>query len=70
MYLSEGEIPDVFLRGCGVPEDFITYVPSLTAKAINFYSCFISYSHVDRSFDRRLHYELQGRGIRWWLDEH
>lgn len=69
-YKSNGKIPDVFLRGCGVPEDFITFVPSFTGKAIEFYSCFISYSHADKSFARHLHDTLQMRGIRCWLDEH
>jgi hypothetical protein len=44
-------------------------MPSLTAQAIQFYSCFISYSHADKAFARRLHDGLQGRGIRCWLDE-
>jgi hypothetical protein len=72
IYKSAGNIPEVFLRGCGVPEDFITHMPSLVAGAqpIQFYSCFISYSHEDKSFARRLHDALQGRGIRCWLDEH
>ncbi|MBZ0284330.1 MAG: toll/interleukin-1 receptor domain-containing protein [Anaerolineae bacterium] len=62
-------LPEVFLRGCGVPESLITYLPSLRGQAIEFYSCFISYSHADKSFARRLHDTLQGRGIRCWLDE-
>ena len=33
------------------------------------YSCFISYSHADNEFARRLHDALQERGIRCWLDE-
>jgi uncharacterized protein YjbI with pentapeptide repeats len=70
IYRSGGEIPEVFLRGCGVPDDFITYARSLVGKAFDFYSCFISYSHADRAFARRLHDALQGRGIRCWLDEH
>lgn len=37
---------------------------------IQFYSCFISYSHENKPFARRLHDALQGRGIRCWLDEH
>lgn len=47
-------------------------MPSLHGadSAIQFYSCFISYSHADKSFARRLHDQLQGRGIRCWLDEH
>jgi hypothetical protein len=41
-----------------------------TGVVIQFYSCFISYSHADKVFARRLHDALQGRGIRCWLDEH
>jgi len=70
IYKSQGKIPDVFLRGCGVPESFITFQKSLVNNPIEFYSCFISYSHADKSFARRLHDQLQARGIRCWLDEH
>ena len=42
---SSGLLPEVLLRGAGVPESFITYAKSLTTSAIHFYSCFISYSH-------------------------
>jgi TIR domain/Pentapeptide repeats (8 copies) len=72
VYRSRGKIPEVFLRGCGVPESFIVQIPALVAalEPIQFYSCFISYSHADKSFARRLHDALQGRGIRCWLDEH
>ena len=69
IYKSHGKIPDVFLRGCGVPETFIEYMRSLVVSPIDFYSCFISYSHEDKLFARRLHDTLQGRGIRCWLDE-
>ena len=65
-----GMLPVVFLRGCGLPENLIEYLPSLLNQAIEFYSCFISYSHADKSFARRLHDQLQGKGIRCWLDEH
>jgi len=58
------------LRGCGIPESLIDYYPSLLNQPCSFYSCFISYSHADKSFARRLHDQLQGRGIRCWLDEH
>jgi hypothetical protein len=70
IYRSRGKIPEVFLRGCGVPENFITFHKSLVNSPIEFYSCFISYSHADQSFARRLHDQLQARGIRCWLDEH
>jgi hypothetical protein len=42
----------------------------LVGRPFEFYSCFISYNHTDKSFARRLHDQLQGRGIRCWLDEH
>jgi uncharacterized protein YjbI with pentapeptide repeats len=55
IYKSRGNIPEKFLRGCGVPEDFITYMRSLTGKAIEFYSCFISYSSKDQESAKRLY---------------
>ncbi|HXJ41888.1 MAG TPA: toll/interleukin-1 receptor domain-containing protein [Bryobacteraceae bacterium] len=69
IYESQGEIPEVFLRGCGVPDGFITFARSLVTQPVQFYSCFISYSHADKSFARYLYDTLQGRGIRCWLDE-
>jgi TIR domain/Pentapeptide repeats (8 copies) len=65
-----GPLPLVFLRGVGLPDTLIDYLPSLFNRAIDFYSCFISYSHADKSFARRLYDQLQGQGIRCWLDEH
>lgn len=67
---KSGMLPIVFLRGCGLPDALIDYLPSLLGEAIAFYSCFISYSHADKAFARRLHDQLQGRGIRCWRDEH
>jgi len=67
---ASGKLPDLFLRGCGLPDSLIEYFPSLLNQAISFYSCFISYSHADKTFARRLHDQLQGQGIRCWLDEH
>jgi hypothetical protein len=67
-YRSGGKIPDVFLRGCGVPEDFIKFIPSIinSASAIQFYSCFISYSHKDEDFAQRLYAKMQQNGLRVW----
>ena len=42
VYRSQGQIPELFLRGCGVPESFITYAKALTGSAIEYYSCFIT----------------------------
>jgi len=67
---KSGMLPTIFLHGCGLPDSLIEYYPSLLNQSISFYSCFISYSHDDKIFARRLHDQLQGRGIRCWLDEH
>jgi hypothetical protein len=70
IYRSKGKIPESFLRGCGVPENFITYMHSLTGAAFEFYSCFISYSTKDQAFAERLHADLQARGVRCWFAPH
>jgi hypothetical protein len=67
IYRSKGKIPEAFLRGCGVPDNFITYMRSLTGKAFEYYSCFISYSSNDDDFAQRLHNDLQGKGVRCWF---
>jgi hypothetical protein len=66
---SKGRIPEIFLRGVGFPDEWITYVPSLVWDGIQFYSCFISYSRLDKPFANRLYEALQSKGIRCWLDE-
>ena len=66
IYKSKGNIPEAFLRGAGVPEDFITYVKSLVGKAIDFYSCFISYSTKDDEFAQRLNADLRAKNVRSW----
>jgi hypothetical protein len=66
---SKGQIPETFLRGVGLPDEWINYIPSLVGNSIQFFSCFISYSSSDRPFAVRLHDALQSKGIRCWLDE-
>ena len=68
LFLSKGKIPEAFLRGCGVPETLIAYLPSIIGamQPIQFYSCFISYSSRDQSFAERLYADLQGKGVRCW----
>lgn len=65
---SKGEISEVFLRGAGVPDEFIVYARSLVQRPIEFYSCFISYSSGDQDFSERLHSDLQGKNVRCWFD--
>jgi uncharacterized protein YjbI with pentapeptide repeats len=70
IYKSQGQIPESFLRGAGVPENFITYMKTLTGSALNFYSCFISYNTKDQDFAERLNADLQSKGIRCWFAPH
>ncbi len=69
IYKSKGKIPEVFLRGCGVPEELIAYIPSLigATKPIEFYSAFISYSSKDEEFAQRLHSRLRDDRVRVWF---
>lgn len=60
------QIPETFLRGVGIPEKLITYLPSLLDDFIQFYSCFISFSSNDQDFAERLYSDLQGKGVRCW----
>jgi TIR domain/Pentapeptide repeats (8 copies) len=62
-----GQLPLSFLRGCGLPDNLIDYLPSLFNQPIQFYSCFISYSSKDDDFAHRLHADLQDKGIRCWF---
>jgi len=66
-FFDSGGLPDSFLRNSGVPEEFIQYAASLVGKAIEYYSCFLSYSSKDDEFARRLYDDLQGRNIRTWF---
>ena len=67
IYKSRGKIPEAFLRGCGVPDEFIAYIGSMVGRPLEFYSCFISYSTKDQEFAERLHADLQAKGVRCWF---
>jgi hypothetical protein len=57
--------------GCGVPDAWITNIPALLGamEPIQFYSCFLSHSSIDKPFARRLHSRLRDEGLRVWFDE-
>src|ERR1700730_9425413 len=65
-----GPLPIAFLRGVGLPDNLIEYLPSLLNAAIQFHSCFISYSSKDELFAERLHADLQNKGVRCWFAPH
>ncbi|MBI5818734.1 MAG: toll/interleukin-1 receptor domain-containing protein [Verrucomicrobia bacterium] len=69
LYQSGGKIPNVFLREAGVPDAFVEYTRALfnDEQAIQFYSCFISYSTNDEDFARRLRSRLHDEHVRVWF---
>ena len=60
--------PSAF-AGPGVKYARIRPTDGSDQKPIQFYSCFISYSHEDKTFARLLHDRLQGQGIRCCRDD-
>jgi hypothetical protein len=91
IFRSGGNIPESFLRGCGLKdweiENTKLYRHDLSAgriseilykvhelrtnPAIQFNSCFISYSTTDQTFAEKLYKELQDKGVRcWFAPEH
>jgi len=66
---SKGRIPEIFLRGVGLPDEWITYIPSQVGHGIKFFSCLISYSSLDEPFPTWLHDALQSKGVRCWRDK-
>lgn len=69
LFQSRGKLPESFLRGCDVPDALIDYLPSLigSMQPIQFYSCFISYSHKDEGFAKRLHSRLRDEKLKVWF---
>ncbi|MBT3353086.1 MAG: toll/interleukin-1 receptor domain-containing protein [Nitrospinaceae bacterium] len=65
--MKSGALPPKFLRGVGLPEDYIQLLPSFRNEPFQFYSCFISYSEKDRSFAESLYADLQAKGVRCWF---
>jgi uncharacterized protein YjbI with pentapeptide repeats len=65
-------LPLSFLRGVGLPDNLIDYLPSLLNQAIQHYSCFISYraKDDDEEFAKPLHADLQNKGVRCWFAPH
>lgn len=66
IYLSEGDIPEGFVKGTGAPDSFIEYMHALARKPIQYYTCFLSYTNKDQDFAERLYADLQSKGIRCW----
>jgi len=70
LQMSKRKIPERFLKGIGLTDQFIAYWSSLTEQDIEFHSSFISYSTVDQGFAERLYADLQAAGVRCWFAPH
>jgi uncharacterized protein YjbI with pentapeptide repeats len=56
-----------FLRGAGVPDEWIDFYRTQMMQPIQYYSVFISYSSKEDMLARRLHADLQAHGVRCWF---
>jgi uncharacterized protein YjbI with pentapeptide repeats len=63
---KSGPLPLKFLRGVGLPDPLIEYF----GKAVQYYSCFISYSAKDEDFAKHLDADLDNSGVRCWFAPH
>ncbi|GHO98881.1 hypothetical protein KSF_089290 [Reticulibacter mediterranei] len=63
---SKGDIPPSFLKKAGIPDEWIEYTKSLVGRAIEYSTCFISYSSQDQAFAERLYADLQNKGVQCW----
>ena len=63
---SRGQIAAEFLRGCGLPDDFVAALQSIQCSSS---ACFVRFSHEDLSFAERIASSLRAVGQVCWLDE-
>jgi len=68
---SEGQIPNAFLRGCGVSELLVEFARDVVAPFnVAYYSAFLSHSSDDKLLVRRFYEKLHSQlRIPCWLDE-
>jgi TIR domain-containing protein/pentapeptide repeat protein len=59
-----------FLRGAGVPDEWINDYRAHMLHPIQYHSCFISNAHQDDALAKRLHSDLQARGVGCWSALH
>ena len=56
-----------FLRGAGVPDEWIDDYLARMMHPIQYHSCFISYASKDDMLAKRVHADLQSQGVRCWF---
>jgi len=65
--MRSGMLPEKFLKGCGLLDEFIKNIPSYLGQANKFPSCFISYATKDEEFARLLRKRMTDAGIQTWF---
>ena len=65
--MKSRNLPIQFLRGVGLPDNFINERPRNEKENEQYQSLFISYSTKDEEFANRLHEDLQSEGVRCWF---
>ena len=63
---SKGRIPEMFLKGIGVPDVLIASAKSLAQSPIEFQTCLIRHSRKDKEFAKRLCADFRAKGLRCW----
>jgi len=66
IYRSNGKIPLNFLKGLGIPNDFISYSNAIVSSPIQYFSCFISYCSIDNLFVKKLYQDIKRHGVTCW----
>lgn len=64
---SQGQIPENFFRGAGVPDLMIDYARYFIGNPVQYQTCFISYSNQDQKFAEKLYFDLQSNAVRCWF---
>ena len=59
-----------FLCGVGFSDTMIDYLPSLLNIPTQYHALFLSHSHHDEDFTKRLYNDLQNQGVRCWFVPH
>lgn len=71
IYKSKGKISDVFLRGCGVPDEVISMAKSIAVQPRQYFSVMIKNAPEDESFALKLYSDLQLNGVQvYFPSEH
>lgn len=67
MFRSGCRIPEVFLRGCGVPDAVLVHAKLWRGRNVSLLTCLVAGVEDDQELCARLAADLQARGVRAWV---